>query len=278
MRFIFIAGIIAVSAAVSTAVSTTVLAKQGLSWSLENEMIFIPGGEFLMGSSADEIREYKEKFGKRELYSKYRFEDETPKRKVFLKPFYIERHEVTNREYLRFVKATRHYPPQIWQGGMYTGGNDDFPVLFVSYEDASAYANWAGKRLPTAEEWEKASRGTDGRVFPWGNSFDPYKTATADSDLASILGALCSFNSANRVEIAPDDVSPYGVHDMGGNVREWTSTSPSGNPSLKMLKGASWVDLHINARAAHIEYVPYNSVSHIIGFRCVKDTGDSRAL
>jgi formylglycine-generating enzyme required for sulfatase activity len=274
MKYIFAAGVIAVSVAVSPAA----LAEQGRLQSMESEMILIPGGEFLMGSSEDEVREYKKKFGKREMYSRYRFEDEAPKRKVFVKSFQIDRHEVTNREYLRFVMATGHHPPPNWQGGMYVGGKDEFPVLFVSYDDAVAYARWAGKRLPTAMEWEKASRGTDGRVFPWGNSFDPYKASTADSDLASILGALCSVNSANRVEIAPGDVSPYGVHDMGGNVREWTSSSPEGNPSLKILKGASWVDLHVNARAAHVEYVPYNALSHIIGFRCVKDTGDTRAL
>jgi len=277
MKNIFIAGLIAVSAT-TLLVASTVKATQSQPLEIENEMIFIPGGEFLTGSSENEVQEYKEKFGKREMYSSHHFEDEVPKRKVFIKSFYIERHEVTNREYLRFIQASGHHPPQHWQAGMYLGGTDDHPVLFVTHDDAMAYAHWAGKRLPTAEEWEKAARGTDGRVFPWGNSFDPYKTSTADSDLASILGALCSVNSANRVEIAPDDVSPYGVHDMGGNVREWTSSSPKGNPSLKILKGASWVDLHVNARAAHVEYAPYNSLSHIIGFRCVKDIEGLRAL
>tara|TARA_B100000315_G_scaffold252736_1_gene290126 strand:- start:21381 stop:22214 length:834 start_codon:yes stop_codon:yes gene_type:complete len=240
--------------------------------SIETEqMILIPAGEFLMGSSGDEVKALKDTFGKRELYSDYPFEEETPKRKVFVKSFYIDRHEVTNKKYAQFIKETGHKPPRHWQGGMYNSGKGDYPVLYVSQEDAAAYAKWAGKRLPTEEEWEKAARGAKGRIFPWGNKFDPYKAVTADSDLRLILGAVCAVNSANRVELAPDDFSPYGVRDMAGNVREWTSTAAPDTPLMVIVKGASWVDLSINARAAHREYIPKNSVSHIIGFRCVKN-------
>lgn len=248
--------------------------------SIETEqMILIPAGEFLMGSSDEEIKVLKETFGKRDLYSDYPFEAETPKRKVFVQSFYIDRHEVTNKQYARFVKETGYKPPKNWEGKMFKTGKGDFPVLYVSQEDAAAYAKWAGKRLPAEEEWEKAARGTEGYIFPWGNKFDPFKAVTADSDLRFILGALCSVNSANKVELAPGDISSYGVHDMAGNVREWTSTTALNTTSMVIIKGASWVDLSINARAAHREYVPKNSVSHIIGFRCVKDiklrmTGD----
>ena len=240
--------------------------------SIETEqMILIPAGEFLMGSSGDEVKALKDTFGKRELYSDYPFEEETPKRKVFVKSFYIDRHEVTNKRYAQFIKETGHKPPRHWQGEMYNSGKGDYPVLYVSQEDAAAYTKWAGKRLPTEEEWEKAARGAKGRIFPWGNEFDPYKTVTADSDLRLILGAVCAVNSANRVELAPDDFSPYGVRDMAGNVREWTSTAAPDTPLMAIVKGASWVDLSINARAAHREYIPKNSVSRIIGFRCVKN-------
>ncbi len=233
-------------------------------------MLFIPSGEFLMGSSPEELQVVKEKYGKRDLYKNYPFEEEQPKRKVFVASFYIDRHEVTNREYARFIKATGYMPPQNWNNGMYGGGKGDHPVLFVSQKDAMEYARWAGKRLPTEQEWEKAARGTLGLVFPWGNEFDPYKAATAESDLKLIVGALCNVYSANSVELAPGDISPYGVHDMAGNVREWTSTVLPGTP-MAVIKGGSWLDLSVNARAAHREYVPKDSISHIIGFRCAKD-------
>ena len=238
---------------------------------LADEMLLIPAGDFLMGSSPEEIRAVKEKYGKRDLYKNYPFDQEQPKRNVFVASFYIDRHEVTNREYARFIKATGYAPPPNWEDGMYESGTEEHPVLFVSQIDAKEFAKWAGKRLPTEKEWEKAARGSFGLVFPWGNKFDPYKAATADSDLALIMGALCKFNSANKVEHAQGDVSPFGVHDMAGNVREWTAQADPDSASNVVVKGASWVDLSINARAAHREYIPSQAKSHIIGFRCVKD-------
>lgn len=237
-------------------------------------MVFIPGGEFLMGSSAEEVEQVRAAYGGRSMYRDYAFEAEMPKRKVRLKPFYIDRSEVTNEEYYEFVKATGHRAPRNWTGGEYEAGKGDCPVLYVSKEDAEAYARWAGKRLPTEAEWEKAARGSDGRIYPWGDRFDPYKAATAESDIRYIYGALCSANSANPVEQAEGDVSPYGVHDMGGNVREWTATEDT-ERGMAVVKGASWVDLSINARAAHREFVPKDAVSHIIGFRLVKDVEDA---
>jgi len=242
------------------------------------DMVFVPGGYFLMGSDVGEVDKVKREFGSRDLYKDYPFDEETPKRRVYIKPFYIDRHEVTNREYAEFVHATGWAAPSSWQGGKYPAGKDDYPVLYVSQKDAEAYARWAGKRLPTEAEWEKAARGVDGRVYPWGNEFDPYKSATADSDIRYIYGALCSIGSANRIEIAEGDVSPYGVRDMAGNVREWTASAAPGEPSMAVVKGASWVDLSITARAASRAYVPKNSRSHIIGFRCVKDLDDEPGL
>ncbi len=234
-------------------------------------MVLIPAGEFLMGSSPEEIDGLKKLFGKRELYKDYPFDKEMPKRKVYLKAYYIDRHEVTNEEYIPFIQATGHKPPPYWDDGKYKSGTAKHPVLYVSLLDALAYAKWAGKRIPTEAEWEKAARGTDGRVFPWGNDFDPYKAATADSDIKAIIGALCLVNSANAVELSAGDVSPFGVRDMAGNVREWTATRVGENKSLAVVKGASWVDLHLNARAAHRELIPLGSMSRIIGFRTVKE-------
>ncbi len=230
-------------------------------------MVLVPEGEFIMGSSQQEINEVKKVFGHRELYRDYPFEKEMPKRKVRLKAFYIDRHEVTHKEYAEFIKATGHKTPDSWSKGGYPAGKGDVPVLYVSKKDAEDFAAWKGKRLPTAEEWEKAARGTDGRIFPWGNHFDPEMAATADSaDLTPQ-----SPYAANKVEMAPGDISPYGVRDMGGNVREWTSTLSGEDKNMAAVKGGSWVDLYINARAAHVEYLPVGSRSHILGFRCAKD-------
>lgn len=234
-------------------------------------MIKIPAGEFVMGSSAEEVKSIKERYGKRDMYKNHPFDDETPKHKVFVKAFMIDTHEVTVKEYSAFVHATGHTPPKTWKGGHHDSGKENHPVTFVTYDDAEAYAKWAGKRLPTATEWEKAARGVDGRVYPWGNEFDPYKAATAESDMHAITGSLCDMTTASRVMVAAGDVSPYGVRDMGGNVREWTTTASAADPKLVIIKGAAWVDLSVNARAAHKEYVPKGSYSHIVGFRCVKD-------
>ncbi len=241
-------------------------------------MVFVPAGEFLMGSSPEEVKSLKNKYGKRELYREYPFDSEAPKRKVYLKSFLIDRYEVTNLEYYRFVKATGHRKPKNWEGGRPKHDKMDHPALFVSQSDAMAYAQWAGKRLPTEEEWEKAARGSDGRVFPWGNTFDPYKSVTAESDLKFIFGVLCNdIKSGNKVGAASGDTSPYGVRDMAGNVREWTSTLSPGSSSMAVIKGGAWVDLSINARAAHREYAPKGGLSHIVGFRCVLDVEDGNS-
>lgn len=239
-----------------------------------SDMVLVPSGEFWMGSAPEETMAFKEKYGDRELYRNYPFEKEQPKRKIYMKSFLIDRHEVTNREYYPFVKATGHKPPANWENGRPGSEQLDHPVLFISQRDALAYAEWAGKRLPSEEEWEKAARGTDGRIFPWGNVFDPYKASTAESDLAFIFEALCAVHSANKVETAPGDISPYGVRDMAGNVREWTSTVSPESPAMVVVKGGSWVDLSVNARAAHREYLPRDGMSHLIGFRCVLDTDE----
>ena len=234
-------------------------------------MTLIPAGKFLRGSSEEEVSDVKKAFGKRDLYSKYPFSDETPKRAIYVDSFYIDTYEVSNREYQLYINATGAKPPVNWSGKNYEPGHADYPVLYVSQEEAMAYARWMGKRLPTEEEWEKAARGNKGLVFPWGDTFDPYKAATADSDLTFISNGLCKVGMANKIGVAPGDVSPFGVHDMGGNVREWTSTTKQEDHSKAIVKGAAWVDLHINARAAHREFVDKKAHSHIIGFRCAKD-------
>jgi formylglycine-generating enzyme len=135
--------------------------------------------------------------------------------------YYIVVHEITNAQYKRFVDATGHRPPDkhdsegepepIWKGNSFAPDQADHPVTGVSWEDADAYCTWAGLRLPTEPEWEKAARGTDGRTWPWGNDFD-------QSRCRSAVGAR---EGTGAVYEHPEGRSPYGLFAMAGNVAEW---------------------------------------------------------
>ena len=137
--------------------------------------------------------------------------------KVNFPAFYIDKTEVTNEQFKTFMDAT-NYQPKIpekflyhWKNGTYPKKKAKHPVVWVSIKDAKAYAKWAGKRLPTESEWQKAAQSTDGRDWPWGNIFDPNK-ANMDSDDTRPVGSY------------PAGASPYGCLDMAGNVWEWTSS------------------------------------------------------
>lgn len=159
-------------------------------------MVLVPAGEFKMGSGPDEVWVNK---------------DEGPQRVVNLPAFFIDQLEVTNRQYKQFTDATGWQAPQSWMKGMYPENADFLPVTSVTWWDASAYARWAKKRLPTEAEWEKAARGTDGRRYPWGDEFAA-DFANNDRDLLP-AGAKAA------------GTSPYGVLDMAGNVAEWTASA-----------------------------------------------------
>ena len=234
-------------------------------------MVLVEEGDFWMGASREEAEKLAAEYAGHGMYGTYQFEWETPRRKIHLKGFYIDRTEVTNRQYLEYIKATGARPPMHWANETYMKGLDDFPVLYVTWEEARAYAKWAGKRLPTEAEWEKAARGPDGLVFPWGDQFDVDKAATADSDMRLMGHALCNSSSANQTGHAPGDKSPYGAMDMAGNVREWTASSDPEHPAMKVVKGGSWLDVNLVARGSHREFVNKTFKSHVIGFRCVKD-------
>ena len=166
-------------------------------------MVLIPAGEFMLGSEDDDI---------------HAEDDERPQRVIALPDYYIDQFEVTNIEYKRFMDATGYPAPPHWKEGRYREDDDFDPVVEVTWWDATAYARWAGKRLPTEEEWEKAARGPNGRRFPWGDDYD--------SHLANSGRSLVPANA--YIEGA----SPYGVVNMAGNAAEWTATPYEPYPAL----------------------------------------------
>ncbi len=218
------------------------------------DMIHIPAGEFIRGSDDSP--------------------DERPKKKIYLDDFYIDEHPVTNREYTEFIRDTKHKYPEGWIKGTYPSGKDDHPVVGVSWEDAKAYAEWAGKRLPTEAEWEKAARGSDGRRYPWGDNFDKDRCNT----LPAGIGDTTSVGRHS-----PEGDSPYGVTDMAGNIWEWVADwydenyyrlAPDRNPlsprdgRYKVARGGSYLDAGSYARITYrYRYSPSTRLD-ILGFRC----------
>jgi len=169
------------------------------------EMVYIAPGGFTLGTSDAEIDAWLKEHpnDKREWLA-----DEQPQRRVNLPGCWMGRTEVTNAQYLRFVQATGHRAPDHWKGGQVPPGLENFPVVVVSWEDAHAYCEWAGGRLPTELQWEKAARGTDGRVFPWGNQWDS-KRCRNNAKVSAAVGSY------------PAGASLYGCADTAGNVWEW---------------------------------------------------------
>src|SRR5204862_5785806 len=158
-------------------------------------------------------------------------------RREFVPSFYIDRTEVTNAEFKRF-RPDHAFAP----------GEEDRPVTNVTYDEAAAYARWAGKRLPTDEEWEKAARGTDGRRYPWGNAWDASRVAprahrpgAPDRPIAEKRANVCSA-FPSRVSPAgsrPAGASPYGCLDMAGNAWEWVQGFYQGNAEQRILRGGA---------------------------------------
>jgi hypothetical protein len=177
------------------------------------EMVRIPAGEFLYGKK---------------------------KEKIILDEYWIDRTPVTNAEYARFVAAAGHETPKHWQGQMPLDTIADHPVGYVSWHDAKAYADWAGLRLPTEQEWEKAARGTDGREYPWGNEWrdDHCNTSASRIRATTPVGRF-----------SPQGDSPYGCVDMAGNVREWTVAHTRFLFFIdRVVRGGSWYHFRSLAR------------------------------
>ncbi len=189
------------------------------------------------------------------------YEDEHPLRRIHLPAFYMDLREVTNEDYKRFLNTGPRQIPDDWVNGTYPAGKARFPVAFVNWYDAEAYCRWAGKRLPSEEEWEKAARGPAGLKYPWGNFFDPER--------ANIAKGAVMFASSVEVGKYEDGKSPYGVYDLIGNVWEWTNgwyLSYPGNPArnenfgqiFRVTRGLSFMGV------GHYEADAYTRVASVI--------------
>jgi formylglycine-generating enzyme required for sulfatase activity len=229
-------------------------------------MVFIPAGEFTLGYGPG-------------------LNNEKPERRVSLKGFFMDVYEVTFAQYYAFVRATGHRKPRL-AGYLGVESADlpyllkpDSPVVGVSWYDAADYCAWKGKRLPTEAEWEKAAKGTGRQRWPWGDEELPKR--------ANLQGTHDGFDGTVAVDRFKEDVSPYGVYGMAGNVMEWTqdwydevyyealpASDPPGPPSgqERVIRGASWHDSIQRARTtARFKAFPeYRDVT--IGFRCARSS------
>lgn len=212
-------------------------------------MVYVPGGTFQMGRNDEDE------------YSR-------PAHIVTVPPFFIDRTEVTNEQYWVFVQQTGHRAPAHWKNGQIPAGAERLPVVNVSWGDASAYARWAGKRLPTEEEWEFAARGADGRIYPWGQQWQP--------ELANI--AESKRNRLVEVGSYAAGASPFGVLDMCGNAWEWTANDLYSYAELgkiigpgKVIRGGAYDVSRKRATTTYRGFVHPDKGYEKTGFRCVRD-------
>ena len=248
-------------------------------WQELDSTVLIPAGKFLMGTDQKNADAASH-----------------PQHTVYLKAFRIDKYLVTNAQYARFIAATGHRPPSDWKNGRVQQGVLLHPVTLVNWYDAAAYAKWAGKRLPSEAEWEKAARGTEGRRWPWGDEMDPAR-----------LNTYYNVGSATDVTTYANGASPYGVYDMAGNVDEWVeddflpykgTDAPADvfqgkvarvlsaqdqamklsdmvpvNRLYKVLRGGSWKGDPFSTATYHRDYSWPNYASDFYGFRCASDAG-----
>lgn len=246
------------------------------------EMVLIPDTTFMMGTSEEQVYELlsKEDWA-HEWYDNDLFLIEQPYHSVTLKAYEIAKNPVTNLDYFQFVWHSGYRAPRSWKGLHFLEGTDDHPVVGITQEDALNYIKWLNQRthrhfrLPTEAEWEYGARGDDGRIYPWGNDFDPWRCNTIESGKRS-TSAIGTYS--------PSGDSPIGLMDMVGNVWEWTSSAqlpypynandgrenPDGSTKI-VVRGGSWYYSRKLARCACREAVLPSYVSPALGFRLAHD-------
>jgi formylglycine-generating enzyme required for sulfatase activity len=206
------------------------------------KMRLVPAGEFIFGSNDGDA-------------------DEKPERRVTLEAFYMDKFEVSTKLYAAFMQATGRAAPERWNEVSQVSDGDR-PVIGVTWHDADAYCRWAGKRLPTEQEWEKAARGTDGRKYPWGNE-EPTSRHALFNTRWNGYGTLATVESYEAGK------SPYGLYHMAGNVWEWTSSDYDG--STKVTRGGSRLTHAGVVRSAYRVRFNPSGWSSFLGFRCAQD-------
>lgn len=246
-------------------------------WADLDAMVAVPAGAFAMGTNLERSDA-----------------QDHPQHTVTLPAYKIDKYPVTNAQYARFVAATGHRPPLHWKNGRIPEGQLLRPVTLVDWYDAAAYAKWAGKRLPTEAEFEKAGRGTDNRNWPWGNRMEPER-----------LNTYYNVGSATDVNAYTNGASPYGVMGLSGNVDEWVADDFASYPGsdapadlfqakvgrvmtaqdqamkvvemvpvqtrYKVLRGGSWKGDPFSTALYHRNYALPNYASDFFGFRCAAD-------
>ena len=222
-------------------------------------MVLIPAGEFTMGSDKGD-------------------DDEQPSHKVLLDSFYLDKFEVTNGRFAKFVEAIQSEPPWGFADKETPVLRPDQPVRWVNWMDSIGYCLWVGKRLPTEAEGEKAARGPDGRAYPWGN--DPPTPAHAVFGLKEASDTVSAIGNRDKGK------SPYGVHDLAGNLYEWTtdwydeefySKNPAINPrgpsegTAKVQRGGSYINGAYRLRSSFRTKGDPTEHDPNVGFRCAQD-------
>jgi formylglycine-generating enzyme required for sulfatase activity len=263
-------------------------------------MVYVPGGEFDMGTTKDQMKyslqlceeDDARTFGEDARCFSTEYADETPAHVVILDGFWIDRTEVTNKQFERCVRAGSCTQPT--QKGSYTrtsyfgdSAYDDYPVMWVRWDQATDYCQWVGARLPTEAEWEYAARGPESRMFPWGNSFDGTRLDYCDASCE--LGIADPSTDDGYPDTAPVGSYPAGMSwcgalDMAGNVREWVSdwygpyqagqqVNPGGPTSGQLLvsRGGSWFDPPSNVRSVKRGQNTPDFSAYKLGIRCVQD-------
>ena len=236
-------------------------------------MIRIPAGTVQLGGSPQRLRDHAKTLDSikdsPELIDRFvMFCQEEPYEKVQLPAFWIDKYEVTNAQYGEFVASTNHPPPQHWNASTPPAGTEQHPICGIRHKDASAYAQWAGKQLPTVAQWTRAYRGSDDRMYPWGDRWnDEFANVAQNGDFPA---------GTSPVEASPSDVSPVGVYNLVGNVSEYMRRRVvyDGEPCVITKGAASQLSGDVYGAAPFRFFRGANDPHELTGFRCVFEVSE----